>query len=263
MRHEGVWRTRQVGEMADAWVLGSMGWMPSRGQQTACVLVEQDDELILLDAGTGVANLAAYSHVLGRHGRLSIILSHYHLDHVVGLMYLNRFVANMSVDVYGPGEPAYPCGTQKYLSDLLQPALYSLGPVGFAREVRCFDYAGEDFAVGNVRVQVRSQDHSAPSFELRLGDAIAYATDTCFDADAWAEYPQTSVLLHECWQSNDGDARHSSTSSLVAGLPNDTFGKVVLIHQNPSWSEQERARVATSAASRGFELAFDGMHLEL
>jgi ribonuclease BN (tRNA processing enzyme) len=88
---------RRLPLMATTWILGSMGWMPSRDQQTACVLVELQDDLVLLDAGTGVANLALCTNVLGRHERLHVLLSHYHLDHMAGLMYLKRFTANPSL----------------------------------------------------------------------------------------------------------------------------------------------------------------------
>ena len=249
--------------MACAWVLGSMGWMTSGGLQTACVLVELGDELILLDAGTGVANLSLCEPVLERHERMTILLSHYHLDHVAGLMYLKRFAASMRVDVYGPGQPVYPKSTQAYMADVLQRAVYSSGPNGFAREVHCHDYGGADFAVGDVDVRVRPQRHSAPSFELRLGDALTYATDTSFDALAWAAYPSTKVLLHECWQGGDGDPRHTSVEALVAGVPTATFDRVVLVHQNPAWDACGHDHIARLAATRGFELAYDGMRLEL
>lgn len=255
--------TKEVRTVGSIWVLGSMGWMPSAGQQTACVLVELGDELIMLDAGTGVANLAHLQDVLDRHDHLTILLSHFHLDHVAGLMYLKRFVAHKRVDVLGPARPAYPHTTHKYIADLLQQALYSSGPEGFARDVRYGDYGTDGLVVGKVRVGVRAQRHSAPSFELRLDDVLTYATDTRFDAAAWATYPHTLVLLHECWQVGVGDERHTSAQSLAEGLPYDTFDRVILIHQNPAWDESQRAEVQRTVASRGFELAHDGMHVTL
>ncbi len=161
---------------ATLWVLGSAGWMPQAGQETSCFLLEAGEHLIMLDAGTGVANLDLAAEVLARHDRLSVLLSHYHLDHVVGLMYLKRFAAGKRVDVYGPGRPVYPKTTEEYAGDLLQSALYSSGSSGFAREVRYHDYGGRDFDVCGLPVAVRPQIHSSPSFELRVGDLVTYAT---------------------------------------------------------------------------------------
>ena len=247
--------------MATTWILGSMGWMPARNQQTACVLVELGGDLVLLDAGTGVANLGLCANVLARHERLYVLLSHYHLDHVAGLMYLKRFATNKIVEVYGPGTYAYPRSTADYLADVLQPAVYSSGHLGFAREVRYHDFSGSRFVVGDVRVEVRPQRHSSPSFELRLNDDVVYATDTSFGADDWQGVRPAKLLLHECWQAKARDARHTDVRSLAAGVPN-VFERVVLMHQNPAWDDAERAEVERVAQSHGFELAYDGMAIE-
>lgn len=248
---------------ATLWVLGSAGWMPRAGQETSCFLLETPEQLIMLDAGTGVANLELAAEALQTHDRLSVLLSHYHLDHLVGLMYLKRFAADKRVDVYGPGKPVYPRTTQEYLRDMLQEALYSSGPFGFAREVHYHDYGGQDFGVGDLPVEVKAQSHSAPSFELRLGDLVTYATDTSFDAAAWEDCPPTKVLLHECWQLGAGDPRHTSVEALVAGLPLERFGRTLLVHHNPSWSDDERAEVERTAARHGIVLARDGMTIPL
>lgn len=248
---------------ATLWVLGSAGWMPKAGQETSCFLLETQGQLIMLDAGTGVANLELVPEVLERHDRLSVLLSHYHVDHLVGLMYLKRFAADKRVDVYGPGRPVYPRTTEEYAQGMLQGALYSSGPFGFAREVHYHDYGGKDFRVSDLPVTVREQRHSSPSFELRLGNLVTYATDTSFDAAAWENCPPTELLLHECWQAAAGDPRHTSVEALAAGLPRERFGRVLLIHHNPSWDADERAKVEQVAARHGMELAHDGMTVAL
>ena len=248
---------------ATLWILGSAGWMPKAGQQTCCYLLETKEQLIMLDAGTGVANLELAAEALQRHDRMRVLLSHYHLDHLVGLMYLKRFVADKRVDVYGPGRPVYPRTTEEYVDDLLQNALYSGGPTGFAREVRYHDYGGQDFCAGDLSVAVRTQVHSSPSFELRVGDLVTYATDTSFDAAAWEDCAPARLLLHECWQLGAGDARHTSAEALAAGLPRARFGRVLLVHHNPSWDADERAEIERVAACSDIELAHDGMRISL
>ena len=248
---------------ATLWVLGSAGWMPKAGRETSCFLLETQGQLVMLDAGTGVANLELVTEVLERHDRLSVLLSHYHLDHLVGLMYLKRFVADKRVDVYGPGKPVYPQTTEEYAGAMLQGALYSSGPHGFAQEVHYHDYGGQDFRVSDLRVAVRAQSHSAPSFELRLEDLVTYATDTSFVAATWEDCPPSRLLLHECWQSDAGDPRHTSVEALAMGLPRERFGRVLLVHHNPSWSARERAEIERVAADHGIELAHDGMVIPL
>lgn len=69
----------------------------------------------------------------------------------------------------------------------------------------------------------------------------------------------SELLLHECWQSGAGDPRHTSVEALAAGLPREAFGRVLLIHHNPSWDARERAEIERAAARHGMELARDGM----
>lgn len=248
--------------MGRLWVLGSMGWMPRDGQETCSYLVECDDQLIMLDAGTGVSNLYRYTDVLSRYDRLSILLSHYHLDHMAGLMYLKRFCRDLTLDIYGPGKPVYPKTTEQYLSDFLQSAIYSSGPFGFARTVRYFDYGGKDFDVGETHIEVTPQRHSSPSFQLRLGTDIVYATDTAFDATSWSNVQPTHILLHECWQLSSGDPRHSSAEALVSGLPHPSFDHVLFIHHNPAWTPDDRRAISALASTAGISLAEDGMCIE-
>ena len=157
--------------MGRLWVLGSMGWMPRDGQETCSYLVECDDQLIMLDAGTGVSNLYRYTDVLSRYDRLSILLSHYHLDHMAGLMYLKRFCRDLALDIYGPGKPVYPKTTEQYLSDFLQSAIYSSGPFGLARTVR----AAIDAGLAQIPADSRLAEAVAETMRLcDAGGDIAY-----------------------------------------------------------------------------------------
>ena len=57
------------------------------------------------------------------------------------------------------------------------------------------------------------------------------------------------------------DPRHTSVESLAKGLMPNTFDRVVLLHQNPAWSAQDREAIACDAAEHGFELARDGLSI--
>ncbi|MBO4908158.1 MAG: MBL fold metallo-hydrolase [Lachnospiraceae bacterium] len=68
-------------------ILGARGSIPTEGPEmlefgggTSCVLVENEDSAIFLDAGTGIIN----SPDIGDKA-ISILMTHPHLDHVLGL----------------------------------------------------------------------------------------------------------------------------------------------------------------------------------
>ena len=66
-------------------VLGGGGWFPANGRHTACALLRDGDGAILIDAGTGVGRLVENPDLLDGVQQLDILLTHFHLDHVVGL----------------------------------------------------------------------------------------------------------------------------------------------------------------------------------
>ena len=62
--------------------LGTAGYHPNESRHTTCVALPEIG--IVFDAGTGLFRLPAYLQT----PRIDILLSHAHLDHVVGLTYL-------------------------------------------------------------------------------------------------------------------------------------------------------------------------------
>ena len=123
-------------------------------------------------------------------------------------------------------------------------------------------HTAKDFTVGDTHVSVTPQVHSSPSFRLRLGTDIVYATDTAFDACAWSSVQPAHILLHECWQLSAGDPRHSSAEALVLGLSRSSFDRVFLIHHNPSWTPDDRLAISALASTADICLAEDGMCIE-
>lgn len=92
---------------------------------------------------------------------------------------------------------------------------------------------------------------------------MIYATDTSFDSSSWTDGTSSRLLLHECWQLAARDPRHTSVEALVEGVPRERFGRVLLVHHNPSWDDSEREGVERIAALQGIELARDGMVIAL
>lgn len=223
------------------YTLGCTGWIPSNNE-TCCFLVEHKNHLIMLDAGTGVSNIGHYHYLLEKYKTLHIILSHYHLDHIIGLSYLLPYVSDKSIVIYGPGSPSYQRSTQTILNDLFQADFFSRPLEKLARKVLCIDYsANANFSIGDISCSIKRQNHSSPSYSILIDNELLYATDTSFDASTWANTPFVKVLLHECWQINNDNSpqKHCSLESLLKELPLEKFAKVYLIHQNPMWNESD------------------------
>lgn len=242
----------------NVYVLGSAGWIPGENE-TSCILVESKDELILLDMGTGVSRLRDYQALLDRYDHISIILSHYHLDHMIGFIYLVPYIKGKKLDIYGPGRPAYEKTTQAYMDDLLQKAFFSRSITQFTDDVTCHDYSVGDFMIGNNHVHITPQVHTAPSFRIDIDHQLTYASDTFFLKEDWQD-ASGQLLLHECWEREEDPLhRHTSLASLMAGGLEERYKDIYLIHHNPEWDKEDWQALNQRIANTRFHVAQDGM----
>src|SRR3954469_23164372 len=132
--------------------LGTNGFFPTYGRQTMSFLVRRDGVPLLLDAGTGVGRLIEQetSRALDGASRLDILLTHYHLDHVVGLSYLTAVAAKLPVRIWAPAPPLVD-GTPEALGTLIAPPLFPIRFADFPSKVEVVPYAGETLEVAGAR----------------------------------------------------------------------------------------------------------------
>lgn len=242
------------------YVLGSNGWIPGENE-TSCILVEDKNELIMLDAGTGVLNLRRYMDVLERYDRLNIVLSHYHLDHIIGLTYLIPFVKDMEVHIYGPGRPYYDSDAGEILRGMFRSEFFSRPLEKIAKLVHIHDYS-DSFEIGDVSIDVHEQKHSAPSFRISVDESLIYATDTAFMADVWNDISDDAIVLHECWEiKNRANEKHTSIMDILEHMPKKLHENVYLIHLNPMWSERDTSELNELIRDTGIRMAYDGLEI--
>ncbi|MFA6129518.1 MAG: ribonuclease Z [Candidatus Omnitrophota bacterium] len=79
--------------------LGTNGWCDTDLGNTLCVLVETSQAYIVFDAGNGLFKLDKY--VKDRRP-IYLFLSHFHLDHIIGLHGLNKFSFPQGINIFGP-----------------------------------------------------------------------------------------------------------------------------------------------------------------
>ncbi|MDO4537975.1 MAG: MBL fold metallo-hydrolase [Coriobacteriales bacterium] len=243
-------------------VLGSAGWIPVRGA-TSCVLVENGDDLFILDAGTGVANLFSERKTLERHDTVYLLLSHYHLDHLIGLIYLDPLMHGKHLRILGPGRMSYDHSTKELVDALLRREFFSRPISEFSCDARCLDFPGTEFTLGATKVSLRRQTHSAPSYRITLDDKLVYATDTTCPREAW-EGVRGELLLHECWDiQSEQDYRHTTLWQIEHNIAPKSFGHIALLHQNPEWSDANYEQIQARLAHTNIQLAHDGMTFEL
>ena len=244
------------------YVLGAAGWIPGINE-TSSFLIECQGDLFLLDAGTGVSNIGNYKSTLSKYETIHVLLSHYHLDHTIGLIYLDPFVRNKKIRIYGPGRMAYPENTNYYIHELLRSEFFSRRIDDFSNDVQIVDFPAPIFDVGKNKIYVKEQQHSSPSFRITINDKLIYATDTVFSPYAW-DGISGGTLLHECWDYRQAMInKHTTLWQLKNQLQHDMFDKVVLIHQNPAWEFGDFERINELISGTNIFLAKDGMQLSV
>jgi phosphoribosyl 1,2-cyclic phosphodiesterase len=103
------------------------------GGNTSCVELRVDNHILICDGGTGIIPLGKALMEQQDIKEITIILTHYHLDHISGLpFFIPAFVPGWKINIYGPGnqqeikqrvfgqmlDPYFPIEAEKWLADI-------------------------------------------------------------------------------------------------------------------------------------------------
>jgi ribonuclease BN (tRNA processing enzyme) len=244
----------------DGILLGSGGWFPTSRRQTCCALIRDGSQALVIDAGSGVHRLVENRELLRGVERLDIVLTHFHLDHVVGLGYLPALELAEPPVIWGAGRWLAGASTESVLERLLGPPFFSAPLAQIASGVREIDT--EAFKVGSFAITTRVQErHAEPTLALRIGDALTYCTDTAPDPGNVGFAAGSRVLFHEAWyaQATSDDQNHSAAGDAGRIAREAGVERLVLIHVNPLQDADEplaeSARTEFAGAAVGIDLS--------
>lgn len=146
--------------MLDVCVPGTGGMMPLPGRWLSCVVLRAEGHSVLLDCGEGT-QIALKAIRWGFRTIDAICVTHYHADHVSGLVGMLLMLANSEreapVTIYGPPGLEAVVKAQRVLAPVLP------------FEVRCVPLApGQEFAVGPLRGTTAAGRHGLPCLAYRM-----------------------------------------------------------------------------------------------
>ena len=207
---------------------------------------------LLLDAGTGLARLGepAIAAALARVERLEIVLSHYHLDHVIGLAYLPGVWRGRCVRIWAP-QPPLVDGSAAALDRLLAPPLFPATLAEFPLAIEVVAFSSGPLELCGVEIRLRRQQHPGGSVGMRLGNSLAYVTDTALEP-ATVEFARgVRMLLHEVWLTTveisagaPASAGHSTPEGVADLAREAAVGRLLPVHHHPSRSGVELVALA-------------------
>lgn len=234
-------------------LFGSAGWIPSQERDTMCVAVELGKNLFILDAGTGMRRFRGRvgQALLKRHDKISIFLSHYHLDHIIGISYLPLNFEGKQIHLYAPRIGTNGEKPENVLARLFDPPIFFPLP-GFPCAIEIKTLEAGRHRIDGVSLSVFRQSHTVPSAAYRIEDFVYYATDRLPTRDLVSHAKGVQYLLHDASFDDDeipgkADSRERkkalwghSTAQDAGRLARDAgVGHLGLIHLSPSMAEAE------------------------
>jgi phosphoribosyl 1,2-cyclic phosphodiesterase len=254
-------RVRRYAGRVELTFYGARGSCPCAGEQyrryggnTASVLLRtDDDELIVLDLGTGLRALGAAvssDHPSGgRPVQATALLTHLHFDHILGLPFFGPLRHEDSVfEVYGPSQPDG--DLHGVLGEVVRPPFFPVPLKGLLSQLCFHDVAdGERFDIGAANVRARVICHPGVTLGYRIeadGQSIAYLPDhqqprpgeVCDDG-ALDLCQGVDVLVHDAQYTDfelghKRDWGHSTVDFAVELASRSRVRHLVLFHHDPS-----------------------------
>lgn len=221
--------------------------------------MQNNDDYLFLDLGSGIANFKLYEEI-AKCKKIKVLLSHYHLDHIIGIIYLLNICRDKEIYIWGPGKDIYGVSCHEILQKIISPPYFGRNIDDFSFLVEINDYQiGYNSFSPNFEVDIIPQIHSSPSFGMLVNNMIYYATDTIVTEETFKKASSAKLLLHECWEiENSKNEKHSSLSEIIEMTNKYQIQNVKLIHLNPNWSENDYSIAEKLIANTNIMFASDG-----
>lgn len=242
------------------------------GGDTSSVAVQgRAGDLLILDAGSGIAN--AHDLIGPEVGRIDILLTHLHMDHIQGLGFF-RPLYNPAIETHIWGPVSTTAGLANRLSRYLSPPLF---PVRLRdlHSVHLHDVHPGPLSVPGFSVSADLVIHPGPTLGYRVeenGHSLAYLPDhepalgsPNLDEIAWMSgysiIEDVDLLIHDAQYSEEEYQTkigwgHSSYRQALALARAARVRTLVTFHHDPEHSDQELDRLHDEVRSTDPGLEF-------
>ena len=135
------------------------------GGQTSCMLISEDDDLLVLDAGSGIQEFNSMN--IPASNRIDVLLTHLHMDHIQGLGFFKAlFIPDLEVHIWGPKSDT--SSLQSRLGRYLSPPLF---PV-LLRDLPCklvlHEIGNGEYEIGHFKITATYIIHPGPTLGYRI-----------------------------------------------------------------------------------------------
>ncbi len=170
--------------------LGTNGWYSTELGNTVCILIESENLYVILDAGAGFAKLDRY---IEDEKPIIVLLSHLHLDHIIGLQSFAKYKFKQKILIYGY------IGTKNGLDSIIQhPYTAPLSDLPLDVEIQDLEEG-----IHNLPFMFKCKllVHSVLCLGYRLeldNKIITYITDTSMCDNLYELSRNADLLISDC-----------------------------------------------------------------
>ncbi len=258
------------------------------GGNTSCVEVRlDDDQLLILDAGTGLRPLGDRL-VEEPARRIDLLLTHLHVDHLEGLgAFAPIWRADTELHIWGPSSPV--ASLDDRVATYFSPPLFPVHLSQVPAEVVFHDTPWGAWTLGGARILSAPILHPGPTVGYRIEAAtstLAYVTDhePALGTDLSRVAPEwisghelaagADLLIHDCqYTETEYPDRlgwgHTSTAQLAVFARRADVDRLLLFHHDPSHGDddldamQDRVRALWGVDAPRCRAATEGMDLQV
>ncbi|HLP62482.1 MAG TPA: MBL fold metallo-hydrolase [Candidatus Deferrimicrobium sp.] len=241
------------------------------GGNTASILIEIDDHIIILDGGTGIVNIGNYLKASKPQvKRVNLFLTHLHIDHIQGIPFFDPvFDKEFHITIYCDNNKRNGMSFQETIYSLFDKPLSPIGKKGIKAkfdfvELNTTDPQRITFAENITLDYIKENDHPLSGviiYRLNIDDKhIVYATDIetprGFDGKYLEFIRGADILIHDS-QYFDADYYsvekpkqgfgHSTVSMAAANALKAEVAKLFLFHYSPDYSDNDVERMLAEA----------------
>ncbi len=245
------------------------------GGNTSCVELRCGEHLVIFDAGTGLRQLG--SSLKGQSDLdLDIMLSHTHLDHIIGLPFFGPLFDSKNHINFWAGHLEGEYSLKQALGAMMSSPLFPI-------PIEEFDAATSfhDFEVGSelepkpgLKIKTTSLNHPDKACAYRVdfgGKSICYVTDTEhktgeLDRNILDLIEGTDIFIYDSMYTDEEYPQfkgwgHSTWQEGVRLADAGKVGRLVLFHHDPSHNDSFMDEIASGVdrARPGSLVAQEGM----
>ena len=235
------------------------------GGNTPSMLIENGDDIVIFDAGTGIIELGR--DLMENHPhqkRIDIFVSHLHIDHIQGFPFFDPiYDGGYEINIYCDETPDTPL--EKTFYSLFNKPISPIGNDGIKAainfiildvETRVSIPVGETIVVDYIKEPFHPRA-GVMFYRVSIGDSrLVYATDVESPEGMAPEHIEfitgADVLIHDTMYFEDDyhskehckvGYGHSTVPMAVANAKKGKIKKLFLFHYNPNYADKDIERM--------------------